>query len=94
MCATLRETLPRAFPDTTFSFLPADIVSQILNFGAPAPIDLQIRGRDLESNFEYANHLLREIRRMPGVADVRIQQSRASPPSRWMWTAPARRSSG
>jgi len=75
----LRETLPRAFPDTTFSFPPADIVSQILNFGAPAPIDLQIRGRDLESNFEYAGRLVREIRRVPGVADVRIQQSRASP---------------
>ena len=75
----LRETLPGAFPDTTFSFPPADIVSQILNFGAPAPIDLQIRGRDLEGNFEYASRLVREIRRVPGVADVRIQQSRASP---------------
>ena len=71
--------LPQEFPDTVFSFPPADIVSQILNFGAPAPIDLQIRGRDLEANFEYANRLVREIRRIPGVADVRIQQSRRSP---------------
>ncbi len=75
----LRELLPQEFPDTVFSFPPADIVSQILNFGAPAPIDLQIRGRDLEANFEYANRLVREIRRIPGVADVRIQQSRRSP---------------
>jgi len=75
----LREVLPQEFPDTVFSFPPADIVSQILNFGAPAPIDLQIRGRDLEANFEYANRLVREIRRIPGVADVRIQQSRRSP---------------
>ena len=76
---TLRERLPREFPDTVFSFPPADIVSQILNFGAPAPIDLQIRGNDLDGNFVYANRLLKEIRRVPGVADARIQQSRSSP---------------
>ena len=75
----LRERLPREFPDTVFSFPPADIVSQILNFGAPAPIDLQIRGRNLEANFEYANKLLKAIRQVPGVADARIQQSRRSP---------------
>jgi CzcA family heavy metal efflux pump len=75
----LRERLPREFPDTTFSFPPADIVSQILNFGAPAPIDLQIRGANLDANFDYANKLLKEIRRIPGVADARIQQSRKSP---------------
>ena len=51
MCGTLREELPRAFPGVTFSFLPADIVSQILNFGAPAPIDLQVRGADLHGEF-------------------------------------------
>src|SRR3984893_17504173 len=50
----LREELPTRFPGTTFSFLPADIISQILNFGAPAPIDLQIRGPDLAANFAYA----------------------------------------
>jgi multidrug efflux pump subunit AcrB len=68
-----------AFPDTVFSFPPADIVSQILNFGAPAPIDIQIRGNDLAANFDYANVLLKEIRRIPGVADARIQQSARSP---------------
>jgi multidrug efflux pump subunit AcrB len=77
--AELRETLPREFPDTVFSFPPADIVSQILNFGAPAPIDLQIRGNNLEANFAYAHKLLKAIRRVPGVADARIQQSNRSP---------------
>ncbi|HEX7558792.1 MAG TPA: efflux RND transporter permease subunit, partial [Usitatibacter sp.] len=75
----LRERLPREFPDTVFSFPPADIVSQILNFGAPAPIDLQVRGANLDANFDYANNLLKAIRRIPGVADARIQQSRRSP---------------
>jgi multidrug efflux pump subunit AcrB len=75
----LRERLPREFPDTVFSFPPADIVSQILNFGAPAPIDLQVRGGNLDANFDYANKLLKAIRRIPGVADARIQQSRKSP---------------
>jgi multidrug efflux pump subunit AcrB len=75
----LRKVLPEAFPDTVFSFPPADIVSQILNFGAPAPIDIQIRGANLNANFEYANKLIKEIRRIPGVADVRIQQSAKSP---------------
>jgi multidrug efflux pump subunit AcrB len=71
----LREQLPRAFPGLTFAFLPADIVNQILNFGVPAPIDLQIRGNNLNANFIYANQLLARIRRIPGVADARIQQS-------------------
>ncbi|GAA3854095.1 efflux RND transporter permease subunit [[Pseudomonas] carboxydohydrogena] len=76
---TLREQLPRAFPGVTFAFLPADIVSQILNFGSPAPIDLQIRGANIDANFKYANDLLRRIRRIPGVADARIQQSPNAP---------------
>lgn len=75
----LREILPKQFPGTVFSFPPADIVSQILNFGSPAPIDLQIRGGKLDSNFDYANKLLAKIRLVPGVADARIQQSRARP---------------
>ena len=75
----LRKILPTEFPDTVFSFPPADIVSQILNFGAPAPIDIQIRGTNLAGNFEYANKLLKEIRGIPGVADARIQQSAKSP---------------
>jgi multidrug efflux pump subunit AcrB len=75
----LREQLPVAFPDTVFSFPPADIISQILNFGSPAPIDIQVRGNNLSGNFDYANLLLKEIRRIPGVADARIQQSAKSP---------------
>jgi multidrug efflux pump subunit AcrB len=76
---TLRERLPREFPGVTFSFPPADIVSQILNFGAPAPIDLQVRGPDLASNFAYANKLLDQIRHVSGVVDARIQESQANP---------------
>ncbi|MEA2976096.1 MAG: hypothetical protein QOF19_1616, partial [Alphaproteobacteria bacterium] len=75
----LREQLPRLFPGMQFAFLPADIVSQILNFGAPAPIDLQIRGADLAANYAYANKLLGRIRRIPGIADARIQQSPNNP---------------
>ncbi|HEY7844612.1 MAG TPA: efflux RND transporter permease subunit [Bradyrhizobium sp.] len=75
----LREQLPRLFPGMTFAFLPADIVSQILNFGAPAPIDLQVRGANLGANFAYANKLLSRIRRIPGIADARIQQSPSAP---------------
>ena len=75
----LREKLPRLFPGVSFAFLPADIVSQILNFGAPAPIDLQIRGANLAANYEYAGKLLNKIRRIPGIADARIQQSPNSP---------------
>jgi multidrug efflux pump subunit AcrB len=71
----LRAELPRRFPGMTFSFLPADIVSQILNFGAPAPIDLQVRGNDLRADYAYANKLLAQLRHVPGVADARIQQS-------------------
>lgn len=75
----LREVLPREFPDTTFSFPPADIVSQILNFGSPAPIDVQVRGRNIDANFAYAGKLLKRIRAIPGVADARIQQSNRAP---------------
>jgi multidrug efflux pump subunit AcrB len=75
----LRQQLPRRFPGMTFAFLPADIVSQILNFGAPAPIDLQIRGNDLAADYAYANKLLAQIRHITGVADARIQQSAALP---------------
>jgi multidrug efflux pump subunit AcrB len=75
----LRDQLPHRFPGMSFSFLPADIVSQILNFGAPAPIDLQIRGNDLGADFAYANKLLAQVRQVTGVADARIQQSAALP---------------
>ena len=75
----LREKLPREFPGVSFAFLPADIVSQILNFGSPAPIDIQVRGANTAENFRYANDLLRRIKLIPGVADARIQQSPSSP---------------
>ncbi|MGL5165827.1 MAG: efflux RND transporter permease subunit [Afipia sp.] len=75
----LRERLPREFPGVQFAFLPADIVSQILNFGSPAPIDIQVRGANVADNFKYANDLLRRIRLIPGVADARIQQSPNNP---------------
>jgi multidrug efflux pump subunit AcrB len=75
----LRRDLPHRFPGLSFSFLPADIVSQILNFGAPAPIDLQVRGNDLGADYAYANKLLDQIRHVPGIADARIQQSASVP---------------
>jgi CzcA family heavy metal efflux pump len=71
----MREQLPRAFPGTDFAFLPADITSQILNFGAPAPIDVQISGKDAMANMAYAQKILRRLKAIPGAADGRIQQS-------------------
>uniref|UniRef100_UPI0035CBB01A efflux RND transporter permease subunit n=1 Tax=uncultured Sphingomonas sp. TaxID=158754 RepID=UPI0035CBB01A len=76
---TLRETLPKAFPGTQFSFLPADITTQILNFGAPAPIDIQVTGKDGAVNAAFAQKILRGVSRIPGVADPRIQQSSRYP---------------
>ena len=75
----LREQLPHDFPGSTFSFLPADITSQILNFGAPAPIDVAISGKDGEGNAAFAREVLRRIKAIPGVADARIQQSARYP---------------
>ena len=75
----LREVLPQSFPDATFSFLPADIVSQILNFGAPAPINIQVRGVNAQANYAYVNKLVQDVRQVTGIADVRVQQSRAYP---------------
>jgi multidrug efflux pump subunit AcrB len=71
----LRGSLPRQFPGSTFSFLPADIVSQILNFGAPAPIDVQISGPDRVADEAYMQSLLRRLKQIPGLADARLQQS-------------------
>jgi multidrug efflux pump subunit AcrB len=76
---TLRETLPRKFPGSSFAFLPADIVTQILNFGLPAPIDVQIAGPDLAANRAYADRILPLIARVTGVADARIQQAFNAP---------------
>jgi multidrug efflux pump subunit AcrB len=70
----LRLALPRQFPGVTFSFLPADMVAQILNFGLPAPIDVQVVGNDLQGNRQYADALLAKIRYVSGATDLRIQQ--------------------
>ena len=77
--AELRRQLPERFPSFTFSFLPADIISQILNFGAPAPIDVQVRSADAGAAFDHANRLLKRIRMIPGVVDTRLQQARTAP---------------
>ncbi len=75
----LRRELPRRFPGTTFAFLPADITSQILNFGAPAPIDVQVSGKDAAANRAYAVELQARMSRIAGIADVRIQQPARAP---------------
>jgi multidrug efflux pump subunit AcrB len=75
----LREVLPGQFPGTQFAFLPADMTSQILNFGAPAPLDVAIAGRDLMANERYAMGILNRMRSIPGLSDVRLQQSTSYP---------------
>ncbi len=75
----MREQLPALFPGTTFAFLPADIVTQILNFGLPAPIDVQVIGAKTKENSAFANKLLAKIARIPGIADARIQQAFNAP---------------
>ena len=70
----LRDKLPREFPGATFYFLPADIVTQTLNFGLPAPIDIQIDGADVADNERVADKMLTELRHVRGIADLRIQQ--------------------
>ncbi|HUO24021.1 MAG TPA: efflux RND transporter permease subunit [Candidatus Aquilonibacter sp.] len=70
----LREILPRRFPGVEFFFQPADIVTQILNFGLPAPIDIQVVGTDMESNYAIAQQIANKVRHIPGAADVHVQQ--------------------
>ena len=70
----LRQALPREFPGVSFYFLPDDIVSQILNFGLHAPIDVQVIGNNVEANRELADRMMDQMRRIPGIADMRIQQ--------------------
>ena len=70
----LRERLPEKFPGLTFYFLPADIVSQILNFGLPAPIDVQIVGRNIQANRDFTLGLYQKLKQVAGIADVRVQQ--------------------
>src|SRR5271163_683730 len=71
---TLRDKLPQEYPGATFYFLPADIVTQTLNFGLPAPIDIQIDGADIMANAQVADKMLKELRHVRGIADLRIQQ--------------------
>jgi CzcA family heavy metal efflux pump len=71
---TLREKLPREFPGATFYFLPADIVTQTLNFGLPAPVDIQIDGPDIDGNSRVADKMLTELSHVRGITDLRIQQ--------------------
>ncbi len=70
----LRLSLAKEFPGVIFAFLPSDMVSQILNFGLPAPIDIQVIGNDLEDNRVWADELLQKVRYVPGTTDLRVQQ--------------------
>jgi CzcA family heavy metal efflux pump len=71
----LRDKLPQTFPGVQFFFQPADIVTQILNFGAPAPIDIQVTGNNLTANYGVGEKLASELRHIPGAADVHVQQA-------------------
>ena len=75
----LRRDLPREFPGTLFYFLPADITTQILNFGLPAPIDVQLQSDDVAASTRVATDMLRELRQVPGLTDLRIQQPQDNP---------------
>jgi CzcA family heavy metal efflux pump len=72
---TVREVLAQKFPGVTFYFLPADMITQVLNFGLPAPIDIQIDGADINANHAVANRILDQVRNVPGIVDARIQQN-------------------
>ena len=71
----LRRKLPHEFPGVQFFFQPADIVTQILNFGSPAPIDVQVTGNDRPGNYQIAEKLASQLRHIPGAADVHVQQA-------------------
>ena len=75
----LREVLPQRFPGVEFFFQPADIVTQILNFGLPAPIDVQVVGTDMGSSYLIAQQIANKMRHIPGAADVHVQQLLSSP---------------
>jgi CzcA family heavy metal efflux pump len=75
----LRQQLKQEFPGTQFFFQPADIVSQILNFGVPAPIDLQLIGNDMQSDYRLAEQLTSRIQQVPGTVDVHVQQLLSAP---------------
>jgi multidrug efflux pump subunit AcrB len=71
----LRLELPKRFPGVMFTFIPADIVSQTLNFGLPAPIDVQVVGRNLEANRAFASVLMTRLAQVPGLTDLRLHQA-------------------
>ena len=75
----LRRELPRRFPGVEFFFQPADIVTQILNFGLPAALDVQIAGPDLKTNYALASRLMKQVKQIPGAVDVHIQQKLNQP---------------
>jgi len=75
----LRKRLPEEFPGVQFFFQPADIVTQILNFGTPAPIDIQIVGQNQAANYQVASKLANQIKHVPGAADVHVQQAYDAP---------------
>ena len=75
----LRETLPRQFPGVEFFFQPADIVSQILNFGLPAPVDIQLVGANYQQNYLVAQQIANRLRHVPGAVDVHVQQMMSLP---------------
>jgi multidrug efflux pump subunit AcrB len=70
----LRRRLPMEFPGVTFYFLPADMISQILNFGLPAPVDVQVSGPNIAANHAFATNLLLQLKTVPGAVDWRIHQ--------------------
>jgi multidrug efflux pump subunit AcrB len=75
----LRKGLKERYPGTEFTFQPSDLTAKILNFGAPAPIDVQINGPDIYPNYEFARKLVGKFREIPGAADVVIQQTMRTP---------------
>ena len=75
----LRDRLPKLFPGTMFTFPPGDITAKILNFGLPAPLDVQIIGRDTQANMAYAERVVGEMRRIPGMVDATIAQTLGQP---------------
>jgi multidrug efflux pump subunit AcrB len=77
--ARLRDELPGRFPGTEFYTLPVDMVTQILNFGLPSPIDVQVVGPNQQGNRVFAERLLNQVKYVPGAADMRIQQTFDNP---------------
>jgi multidrug efflux pump subunit AcrB len=75
----LRQKLPAEFPNLTFFYQPADIVSQILNFGLPAPIDIQLVGQNRAANYALARRIAESIKRLPGLTDVHVHQVVSAP---------------